>query len=66
MNKKIRLARALKALMIITMFSAAASSYEDLPNQIPTHWNIDGVADKFAEKGISAFMIPIIALVLAT
>lgn len=34
--------------------------YDKLPNSIPIHWNINGVADNYAPKFLGAFGLPVI------
>jgi len=43
------------------MFVAAAIAYPLLPEQIPTHWNISGVADGWSPKWPGTFVLPLIA-----
>ncbi|MFV8224770.1 DUF1648 domain-containing protein [Christiangramia aquimixticola] len=48
-------------LMIIWLTSII--SYKTLPDKIPTHFNIDGIADKFGDK-FEIFTLPIIGTIL--
>ncbi|MBX2842102.1 MAG: SdpI family protein [Flammeovirgaceae bacterium] len=34
--------------------------WEDLPEKIPVHWNVDGKVDRSSEKGWELFMLPLI------
>ena len=57
MNKKLF---ALKLLIIVWMVIFWWFMYSKLPEMIPTHWNIQWVADDFWPKKVSLFMIPVI------
>jgi uncharacterized membrane protein len=49
--------------MIVFTIIAGIVVYPDLPTQIPIHWNILGLADKFAQKNIfTALLLPLTAL----
>ncbi len=39
--------------------------YDNLPEIIPIHWNIDGEIDGYAPKQVGAFLLPIISLIVA-
>jgi uncharacterized membrane protein len=45
------------ALIIVATVIATAAVYSDLPDQIPTHWNIRGEIDGYGGKP-SAFLLP--------
>jgi uncharacterized membrane protein len=41
---------ALSALLLILSWSYLLLNYADIPETIPTHYNFEGVADKFGDK----------------
>ena len=57
-NKKCKLKKKFTILFSICLFFSVASSlylvlnYNNLPDTIPTHWNLYGEADAFAKKSI--------------
>lgn len=60
--KKIKL--TVFSILNIIPFLIAAIFYSKLPNKLPIHWNIEGVADGFASKPIALLFIPAIILIL--
>ena len=49
------------AVVVVAMFIAGLISYPVLPDSIPVHWNIRGVADGFMKKNyFSALLFPLI------
>lgn len=60
--KKIKL--TVFSILNIIPFLIAAIFYSKLPNKLPIHWNIEGVADGFASKPIALLFIPAIILML--
>ena len=49
--------------IVIIMFIAGILAYSRLPERIPIHWNLRGIADGFAGKNpFTALLFPIIAL----
>lgn len=53
-----------RLLLVIGMIAVAALFYADLPEQIPTHWNINGQPDDWGPKIWAAWMMPGISLIL--
>lgn len=52
------------AWLFVTLgFALAIGYYSDLPEQIPTHFNASGEADKFGSKN-TIFLMPVLSLVL--
>jgi len=51
-------------LLIFVSFLIAAELYTRLPQNVPTHWNLHGVANGFTPKPWGAFMGPMILLFL--
>lgn len=50
-------------LFVTLGFALALGYYSDLPEQIPTHFNASGEADKYGSKN-TIFLMPVISLVL--
>ncbi len=49
-------------LLLILPFIASAYLWNDLPDEVPTHFNLQGEADDWGPKWVNAIMIPGIAL----
>lgn len=60
-----RTALAWNLLFAIGAAAYSAYLYNILPDQIPSHWNINGEPDKWGPKGITLFMIPAIIAFMA-
>jgi len=52
------------ALVIIIAFGASAAVYQDLPQRMPTHWNMSGEVDGWSSLPWAAFMMPVMLLAL--
>ena len=50
------------ALLLIP-FAASVYFWDQLPDQVPTHFNLQGEVDDWGPKWINAFMMPVIGLV---
>lgn len=50
--------------LIVVSFLIAAGLYSRLPQNVPTHWDIHGVANGFTPKPWGAFLGPMILVVL--
>ncbi|MGI8619404.1 MAG: SdpI family protein [Gemmatimonadaceae bacterium] len=50
-------------LVIAVAFLASAVVYQDLPDRMPTHWNMSGEVDGWTSQPWGAFLIPIMLLV---
>jgi uncharacterized membrane protein len=51
-------------LLIAGMFAAAAWAWPQLPNKIPTHWNIRGEVDGYGNRFTGLLLLPITVAVL--
>lgn len=51
-------------LVIAVAFVASAAVYQDLPQRMPTHWNLSGEVDGWSSRPWGAFMIPVFLLVM--
>lgn len=51
-------------LVIAAAFVASAAVYQDLPQRMPTHWNVSGDVDGWSSRPWGAFMIPVFLLVM--
>ena len=52
----------LSLLLVAAALAVSAWLYPELPDQIPTHWNIHGEADGFGPKAVAAWLLPAIGL----
>jgi uncharacterized membrane protein len=48
-------------LIVAAMFALAAWSWQRLPEQIPTHWNLQGQVDGHGNKFVGLLLLPLIA-----
>lgn len=46
--------------LVVAAFASAAILYGRLPQQVPTHWNSEGVADGFTAKPLGPFLLPLV------
>lgn len=49
---------------LVAMFVASFILWNSLPEQVPIHFNFEGVADDYGPKWINALLMPFIAVVL--
>lgn len=49
-------------LVIVAAFAASAAVYQDLPDRVPTHWNMSGEVDGWTALPWGAFMLPVMLL----
>ncbi|MBU1197502.1 SdpI family protein [Candidatus Micrarchaeota archaeon] len=54
----------LSVSLVIIAFLLAIGSYGNLPDRVPTHWDISGKPDKYDSREMGAFLIPGIMVVL--
>jgi uncharacterized membrane protein len=47
--------------VIAAMFVAAAWAWQQLPDQLPTHWNLQGEVDGYGGKFVGLLLMPIVA-----
>jgi uncharacterized membrane protein len=50
------------AVVCALLVAATLAVYDGLPARIPTHFNVHGVADGFASRGVGAWIAPGVAL----
>lgn len=50
--------------VLFLMLVVSLMLYPFLPEQVPVHWSIQGIADSFAHKSIAVFLLPILTLVI--
>jgi uncharacterized membrane protein len=55
---------ALDALLFLALVALTAANYGSLPDKIPVHFNFSGTPDGWSDKGLGAWMIPIVAVVM--
>ena len=54
-------------LIVVAGLVASAVVYPDLPERMPTHWNLAGEADGWSSRAWGAWLMPIvIAFIWAT
>lgn len=51
-------------LLILAMFFVSIILYSELPERMPTHWNISGEVDNYSSRFWGAFMMPLINLAI--
>ncbi|MBX2819841.1 MAG: SdpI family protein [Rhodothermaceae bacterium] len=49
-------------LILITPFVLIAAYWNQIPDEIPMHWNINGEVDRWGEKGFDVFFLPLASL----
>lgn len=62
MNKKILKALILPSVVILVPILVGLILWEQLPQQIPTHWNVAGEVDGWSSKAFAVFGMPLIFL----
>ncbi len=65
MTNPIRPTIKTEILPIILILGAVVSSfyfYANFPEQVPTHWNLEGVVDDYSSKAFTAFFFPILVI----
>ncbi len=55
---------SIRILLTLSMFFVGIFFYNNLPNIIPIHWNINGQIDRYSPKNIAIFIFPIITLIM--
>lgn len=63
-NKKVSFQLLFRIFVIIGMFIAGAIFYNKLPDQIPTHWNVNGMADAWGDKSFALWISPVLSLLM--
>lgn len=51
--------RVVGILFIVAAFGVSAGLYQNLPDPVPTHWNLEGKPDGFMPKPLGAFIMPL-------
>lgn len=54
----------LPVLFLLIAFGATAALWQQIPEQVPTHWNARGEPDGFGSRAEGALMMPLVALVV--
>jgi uncharacterized membrane protein len=52
----------LEALLVIAPFLILIAFWNQIPQRVPLHWNVDGQIDRWGSKSSSMFMLPLISL----
>ena len=52
----------LPVLFLLIAFGVTAAVWQQIPEQVPTHWNARGEADGFGSRAEGALMMPLVAL----
>ena len=64
MIKKNKATLIVTTLVLLIPVLVGLLLWEQLPDRIPTHWNVDGEIDGWSGKGFAVFALPAILLVL--
>jgi len=51
-------------LLLLAFWGICASFYPDLPEQVPTHWNIQGEVDDYSHKAVATLVMPLLPLAI--
>lgn len=60
-NNKIKLNWITVGILLL-FWAGCASLYPSLPDQLPSHWNIQGEVDNYSHKSIVALVMPLLPL----
>lgn len=52
-------------VIIIITILITLSFYNQIPEQIPIHWNVNGEVDNYASKLVGSFLLPIVSIFVA-
>lgn len=52
-------------LLIAIAIAVSVAVYPQLPDRVPTHWNVRGEVDGWSSRAFGAFLIPIIMIAVA-
>lgn len=55
---------AISLVLILLMVALSAYFYPQLPDEIATHWNAEGLADNYSSKAVGLSIIPLISLMM--
>jgi uncharacterized membrane protein len=53
-----------QVLLLVGLFVAAATSWPEVPEQIPVHWGFSGAVDRYGGRLEGLFALPLLALAL--
>ncbi len=62
MIKKNKIQLIIGSIVILLPILAGLLLWNDLPEQIPTHWGINGEPDGWSSKGVAVFGLPLLLL----
>ena len=62
MIKKNKITLILTSLVTLIPFLAGLLLWDRLPEQVPSHWGIDGQVDGWSSKPMAVFLMPLILL----
>lgn len=48
--------------LLVLSFGLSFYFYQNFPDQVPSHWNIQGEVDGYSKRGLAAFLMPLLAL----
>lgn len=51
-------------LLLLAFWGICASFYPSLPEQVPTHWSIQGEADNYSHKAVATLVMPLLPLAI--
>lgn len=60
-NMKLSWQRWVAAAAVVAMFAAGWAVYDQLPQQVASHWGINGQADDYSSRWWGAFLLPIMS-----
>lgn len=52
------------ALIVVAAFIISAVVYPKMPERVPTHWGMTGQVDGWGSRGLGAFTVPVILIVI--
>ena len=56
----VRILNAVSILLLLVMFGMVATHYGNLPERVPTHFNVGGDADRWRSRSV-VWLLPLIA-----
>jgi uncharacterized membrane protein len=64
MRASIRTSDSVSLALIVGSFALTGAVYARLPERVPVHFNIHGVADGWMDRGMGAWVLPLTTLVI--
>ena len=52
----------LPVLFLLIAFGATAALWQQIPEQVPTHWNVRGEPDEYGSRARGALLMPLVAV----